>query len=157
MIEGLVSFGQEYAGKIWLEVFLLEGITATAAEVTKIARLVERIRTDRIQINTVSRPPANDQARAPSPALLDELAALFGPTVDVVHGFSGTMDEHEFLAGKARILDMVQGHPRTLDEISGSLAMNRNETLKLLEGLLDEGLVNSQIRRDVRYFDSGTL
>ncbi len=157
MIEGLVSFGQEYAGEIWLEVLLLDGITATKQEATKIARQVEKIRADRVQIGTVSRPPANVAACATSPAVLTELAVLFGKTAEVIHGFSGTLEEHSFLAGKAGILDLVQGRPHTLDEISGVLAINRNETLKILEGMLNEGLLNSRIRRGARYFESVAL
>lgn len=157
MIEGLVSFADEYAGEIWLEVLLLDGITATRAEVEKIARCAQKIRTNRIQIGTVSRPPADDAARAPAPALLAELAGLFSPAAEVVHGFSGTLEEHSFLAGKSGILDLVQGRPQTLDEISGALALNRNETLKLLESLLNEGLLNSRIRRGMRYFESVAL
>ncbi|MBC8157964.1 MAG: radical SAM protein, partial [Alphaproteobacteria bacterium] len=113
MIEGLSTFAREYKGQIWLEVLLLDGITATAQETGKIARQVKKIRTDRIQIGTVSRPPASDAALPPSAVLLEELAKLFEPTAEIIHGFSGTIEEHAYFAGKAGILDLVQGRPHT--------------------------------------------
>jgi len=158
MVEGLVAFSREYAGRIWLEVFLLDGITADEAEVRKIAGHAARIRTDKVQINTVSRPPAENAAKAPSSERLAELAKLFGPEAELVHGFSGTLDEHEFLIGKARILDLLSRRPHDLDEISSLLSLNPNEALKLLEGLLHEGMAASNLdERDVRQFFAKTL
>ena len=89
--------------------------------------------------------------------MLETLADVFGPAAEVVQGFSGTLREHEYLAGRAGVLDLVQGRSHTLDEISSSLVINRNETLKLLEGLLNEGLVSSRIKRGERHFESVAL
>lgn len=157
MVDGLAVFSHAFPGRLWLEIFLLDGLTADEEEARKIAAHAARVRADRVQLNTVSRPPAEEAARAPSHPRLVELASLFGPNAEVICGFSGTMEEHEFLAGRARVLDLLQGGPKTLDDLAHLSGVNRNETLKYLEALLNEGLVHSKVRQDMRYFYCETL
>lgn len=157
MVEGLVAFSHAFTGRLWLEIFLLDGLTATEVEARKIAGHVARVRADKVQINTISRPPAEDFVKAPPRQRLEELAPLFGPKVEIVGGFTGTMEEHEFLAGRVRILDLLQGGPKTLDDIAQRTGINRNEIIKYLETLLNEGLVHSKVRQDLRYFHCENL
>jgi len=152
MVDGLAAFSHTFPGRLWLEVFLLDGLTATPEEAGKIAAQAARVRAERVQINTVSRPPAEEVAKAPPRVRLAELARLFGPHAEVVRDFTGTIEEHEFLAGRARVLDLLQGGPKTLDDLAHLSGVNRNETLKHLEALLNEGLVHSKVRQDIRYF-----
>ena len=59
MVDGLVAFRQEFKGAYWLEVMVVGGYTATVEEIGKLAVCVDRIRPDRVQLNTVTRPPRN--------------------------------------------------------------------------------------------------
>lgn len=152
MVDGLVTFSHAFPGRLWLEVFLVGGLTATPEEAGKIAAHAARVRAERVQINTVSRPPAEEAAKAAPRARLAELAPLFGSHAEVVCDFTGTMEEHEFLAARARVLDLLQGGPKTLDDLAHLSGVNRNETLKHLETLLNDGLVHSKVRQDIRYF-----
>jgi wyosine [tRNA(Phe)-imidazoG37] synthetase (radical SAM superfamily) len=152
MADGLAAFSHAFPGRLWLEIFLLDGLTAVEEEARKIAFHAARVRADKVQINTVSRPPAEEWAKAPTRQRLTELASLFGPRAEVVCGFTGTMEEHEFLAGRSRVLDLLQGGPKTLDDLAHLSGVNRNETLKHLEALLNDGLVHSKVRQDIRYF-----
>ena len=129
-----------------------DGLTANEEEARKIATHAARVRADKVQLNTVSRPPAEEVAKAPPHRRLTELASLFGSNAEVICGFSGTMEEHEFLAGRARVLDLLQGGPKTLDDVAHLSGINRNETVKYLEALLNDGLVHSKVRQDIRYF-----
>ncbi|MDX9862090.1 MAG: radical SAM protein [Rhodospirillales bacterium] len=152
MVEGLAAFSHAFTGRLWLEIFLLDGLTANEEEARKIATHAARVRADKVQLNTVSRPPAEEVAKAPPHRRLTELASLFGSNAEVICGFSGTMEEHEFLAGRARVLDLLQGGPKTLDDVAHLSGINRNETVKYLEALLNDGLVHSKVRQDIRYF-----
>ena len=67
IVEGLIAFRGAFNGQIWLEVMLLGGISDDDASVDAIARLAERIRPDKVQINSVCRPPAETYA-LPVPA-----------------------------------------------------------------------------------------
>ncbi len=57
LVSGLEQFRREFTGQYWLEVMLLAGHTALPAHVQKIAHWVQRIRPDRVQLNTATRPP----------------------------------------------------------------------------------------------------
>jgi len=68
MVDGLVAFRQEFKGAYWLEVMVVGGYTATVEEIGKLAACVDRIQPDRVQLNTVTRPPAEHEASAVSAA-----------------------------------------------------------------------------------------
>ena len=63
LVEGLVSFRNEYSSRYWLEVFLLDGVNSAESEVENIVELTKRIGPDLIQLNTIARPPAEDYAK----------------------------------------------------------------------------------------------
>ncbi|MCL5097356.1 MAG: radical SAM protein, partial [Candidatus Omnitrophica bacterium] len=77
MVEGLIAFRREFTGQYWLEVFLLGGYTAIEADVKKLATWVKRIRPNRVQLNTVTRPPAEDFASSVPPEALAHFARYF--------------------------------------------------------------------------------
>ena len=84
VVDGLIEFRARFLKPVWLEVFLLSGVTGLREEVEKIAALCRRIRPDRIQLNTVARPPAEDYAFPVSAELLTTFAALFDPPGEVI-------------------------------------------------------------------------
>lgn len=84
MVEGLLAFSQEFRGEIWLEVFILAGLTDRPNEIGRIAAIVEQLRPARIQLNTVSRPPAETTALAASRAVLESLCGLFASPCEVI-------------------------------------------------------------------------
>jgi wyosine [tRNA(Phe)-imidazoG37] synthetase (radical SAM superfamily) len=94
MVGGLVSFTKRFHGEVWLEVLLLDGVTAAASQVAKLAELVRRIAPARVQLSTVARPPAELFARPVPDARLQALAGLFPGRVDVL-GASGEGESDE--------------------------------------------------------------
>lgn len=77
LVEGLRSFRRDFSRQIWLEVFLIAGVTDIQAEAEKIASLVRETFPDRIHLNTVERPPAESCALPVPKNTLERLAALF--------------------------------------------------------------------------------
>ena len=58
IIDGLVVFRKEFPGKIWLEVFIVKGINDSREEIRALQNALLRIKADKIQLNTLDRPPA---------------------------------------------------------------------------------------------------
>ena len=84
IIEGLVRFSCEYKGKLWLEILFADGINDTDEDVTALQAVIARMDVDRIQVNTVARPPLESFARPVSEQRLQEIAARFrAQNVDV--------------------------------------------------------------------------
>jgi len=75
MLEGLVKFRDEYKGKYWLEVFLLAGVTTPEMEINRLKTCISSIQPDKVQVNTVTRPPAESFAEPVQKERLENLAA----------------------------------------------------------------------------------
>ncbi len=76
IVEGLVRFRDEFRGEIRLEIMLIEGVNDSPAAIEAVKRAVARIRPDRIELNTVVRPPADPRAGALGPAGLRRIRSL---------------------------------------------------------------------------------
>ncbi len=152
MLQGLIDFRREYRGKYWLEVFIIGGYTAIPGELAKLAECVARIRPDRVQLNTVTRPPAEDYALGVSADRLAEFAAIFQPRAEIIADFRGVHQQAEFVAGREDVLEMLRRRPCSLEDIAGGLDMHRNEVIKYLEELRDENLLEESLVVDKVYY-----
>jgi len=141
MLDGLVALRQEFRGAYWLEVMVVGGCTDTVAQIEKLAAAVARIRPDRVQLNTVTRPPAEKTAAAVSPKRLDQFCSFFQPRAEVIADFRRIHQEAEFVASRNEVLDMLQRRPCSVADIAGGLARHENEVIKHLEELRVSGLV----------------
>jgi len=141
MLEGLVAFRRSFHKQYWLEVFLLGGYTDSEREVADIRRCVDLVRPDRVQLNTVTRPPAEDRAIAVPRARLEEIAATFSPPAEVIAEFHSAQALEIGEASREEILQLLRRRPCSIDDIVGGLGIHRNEVLKSVEHLNTEGLV----------------
>ncbi|HPK54556.1 MAG TPA: radical SAM protein, partial [Smithellaceae bacterium] len=83
MVNGLIKFAGDFSGLLWLEVFLLSGLTGMPAEARKIARYANIIGAKKIHLNTVYRPPAEDFACPVDDRQIKKLAPLFQGMVEI--------------------------------------------------------------------------
>ncbi len=143
MVEGLAAMRREFNGHFWLEVFILDGYTADDAPVEKLVRQVRRIGPERVQLNTVCRPPAEDFATGVSRQQMDEIARRFTPAAEVIADFRGVHQLGEFTAGREEMLDLLRRRPCTAGGIADGLQMHLNAVAKYLEELITRGLVES--------------
>jgi wyosine [tRNA(Phe)-imidazoG37] synthetase (radical SAM superfamily) len=153
MVDGLAEFTRHFTGSLWLEVFLLGGVTGMTAEVKKIAALTERIRPARIQLNTVARPPAEEFAFAVPDDQMERFRKLFPEKTDVVFE-AGPRSPPASLTGKvtdADILALLSRRPCAVQGISTGLGMNASEAAKRLHRLSQKGAV-TLVRKDGTVF-----
>jgi wyosine [tRNA(Phe)-imidazoG37] synthetase (radical SAM superfamily) len=145
MVEGMATFTAHFKGEVWLEVFLLAEVTGIQPEVERIAAFVKRIGPARVQLNTVTRPPAEKFA---FPLSVDQMRALkgfFPGRVEIVSEnervnarlstFNETSDEN--------ILALLSRHPCTSDDVANGLGIHVTEARKHLESLIATGKVNT--------------
>jgi len=144
MLEGLIAFRQEYHGQYWLEVFLLAGHTAVESEARKIVDCVARIKPDRVQLNTATRPTAEKYAAMVDQRRMANLAAMFDPPAEVIADYRGVHTESDFRAGRDSVLQMIQRRPCSLEDIADGLGMHRNEAIKYVEELDTSGLLEKR-------------
>jgi len=152
MLDGLVTFRKQYDGQYWLEVFLLGGVTDVNAEVEAIATAVRHIGPDRVQLNTVSRPPAEDFAYSVPPEEMDRLAPLIADNAEAIADYRHVHEQPAFAARREDVLELLRRRPCTIGDIASGLGMHRNEAVKYIEQFLAEGRLHSKRRSYRTYY-----
>lgn len=141
MIDGLARFRREFPGQIWLEVMLVRGVNDSPAHVRALKKAIAAIRPDRVQLNTVVRPPAEASAAPLSPRELGRIARALGGGAEVVADFGPRLARGRTAASEEVILAMVRRRPVTSEDIAASLAAHRDEVLKTVAHLLAAGRI----------------
>jgi wyosine [tRNA(Phe)-imidazoG37] synthetase (radical SAM superfamily) len=154
MLEGLIAMRGEFAGQYWLEVFVLAGYSDLQAELARLRECVDRIRPDRVQLNTVIRPPAENHAVGLSRERLAEIARLFDPPAEVIADHSRIHSPAESCAGQKEILELLRRRPCSPDEIAAGLGIHPNEVIKYVEDLVSQGLVQHELVNRKRYYSA---
>ncbi len=152
VLAGLAAFRRRFAGQYWLEVFLLGEDGSDQREIAELRRCVDVIRPDRVQLNTVTRPPAEEWAAALSRERLEQIAAMFSPPAEVIADFPAAPGLEVWGAGEQDILQMLLRRPCSIDDIVGGLGMHRVEVLKNIEHLGIEGVVEETCLRGRSYY-----
>ena len=145
VVEGIARFRESYAGLLWLEVMLLDGINSDDRSVEKIAGLVERIRPDEVQLNTVVRPPAEPRARPVTGARLLEAAGAIGPRATVLEEAMRQYREASAVrVEEGELLELLGRRPCTRAHVADAFGINEIEALKLLSELMAHGTIVSE-------------
>ncbi|UEC41856.1 MAG: Molybdenum cofactor biosynthesis protein A [Methanothrix sp.] len=156
VIEGLVRLRGEYSGEIWLEVMLVSGFNDSEAPL--IAEAAEKIDPDRIQLNTVVRPPAEPVQPVSPVEMVGMLEVFSGAEVIAEWTRDWTREGSEESKGAkgagALIIDLLARRPCTLEELAALTALHRNEILKYLEVLEAAGKISRLRHRGVLYFQA---
>jgi wyosine [tRNA(Phe)-imidazoG37] synthetase (radical SAM superfamily) len=143
VIDGIKTFRAQFAGELWLEVFLVWGVNSTPSDVSRIAILAEEIGPDRIQLNTVIRPSSEDFVDAVPEENMTSLCPLFRPAAEIIADFNAENDV-TLQANKETVLAILRRRPCTADQIAMAFGMHLNEVSKYL-GILEKG---GQIREE---------
>ena len=151
LISGLCAFREEFAGRIWLEVFFVEGLNTEDEQIAKIRDAIGCIRPDKVQLNTAVRPTSDADIKRLDAEKLQAIAARLGPKCEIVADFS--MSHHgRGLENKAEdVLSMLKRRPCSLNDICSGLGIGRSEALKYVTGLQHKGVIHSE-KKDGRIF-----
>jgi len=150
-INGQKAFRKEYAGQIWMEVFLVSGMNAMRGDVSRVAALAEEIRPDRIQLNTAIRPAAEDFAVPVSGERMAELTDLFHPRAEIIAEFSKQKDLKS-QANRESVLAMLRRRPCTAEQIADGFGMHLNEVSKYLGNLLSTQEIRTERKGGTVYY-----
>jgi wyosine [tRNA(Phe)-imidazoG37] synthetase (radical SAM superfamily) len=152
MLDGLEAFRNCFNGEFWLEVFLSGGCTDTPEEVKKLVSYAERIKPDKVQLNTVARPPAEEFAKTVSEIQMKEIAKQFTPEAEVVADFRKIHSETTFTIARDSVLQLIQRRPCSIDDVSNGLGIHKNEAAKYLEELIEQKEIECELVLEKRYY-----
>ncbi len=152
IIKGLVDFKKEYQGKIWLEVMLIKRVNDKKEEIEKLKKAIAEIKPDRVQLNTVARPPCEKFARALSNRGLERIKNLLGPPTEVIIDFERRALPEKMKDLKKGIITMLKRRPATVKDLADGLGVHRNEVLKYLALLEKEKEIRLLSYKGKRYY-----
>lgn len=152
IVDGLVKFSKLYKGETWLEVFLLDGINSEISDATEISDIAEKINPDKIQLNTVKRPPAESSALPLPEAKMKKLAKVFKNETEIIADFKSPVNSSAFSANRDDILNLLKRRPCSIADISAGLGLHRNEVLKYTEELLKTGAITTFQKENALYY-----
>ncbi|MBC8208221.1 MAG: radical SAM protein [Desulfobulbaceae bacterium] len=163
VIEGLICFRKEFYGKIWLEILLVRGMNDSLLDLQALRDVVARINPERIQLNTVARPPMDSTAGPVTQAKMNEaqdiLSEQYQGQIDILVDFQGTnmmkgSRKEELLDELANDIEaMLQRRPCTIEEIDKALDIrNRERTKKCIDMLVSAGRIEKRIHNNREFY-----
>jgi wyosine [tRNA(Phe)-imidazoG37] synthetase (radical SAM superfamily) len=166
VISGLCAFREKFSGQIWLEVFIVPSINTGPRQIARLKDAIDRIKPDKVQLNTAVRPTGDPDVIKLDAERLEDIAVRLGPTCEVVADFSRArgkqvtsrdggdeLGAHSPVTEKMQtLLSMLKRRPCSLEDISASLAMSREETLNCVAELRDRGLIETEERGGLVFF-----
>ena len=111
MLKGIITFRNEYNGKIWIEVMLVKNLNDSDEALTEIKKCLEKIRPDRIYINVPIRPPAESWALPPSPERIVAAHQIIGEIKEIIEIETGDFGLSEFKNAEEAMMEISQRHP----------------------------------------------
>jgi len=144
-IEGLITFRNEFIGKIWLEIFILPGYNDHNAELNELKKAILKIRPDSIQINTLDRPGTVSDLRGSTRIELQKIMDFWNlPNVEIIASSPQRKNIQSYRQdAETAIMETISRRPCTLDDLSKLLGMHINEINKYLDVLDTENKIES--------------
>jgi wyosine [tRNA(Phe)-imidazoG37] synthetase (radical SAM superfamily) len=153
VVEGLVEFRKVYRGQIWLEILFCKGINDNKDELGQIKRVLDRIRPDRIHINTVVRPPTEPWAAPLNSEEMEEIRAFFGERASIISEF----DRHPLslpeINVREEILRILERRPLSLVDLSQRMATSKKELEATIQPMVEEGVIQTRRFGDSIYYE----
>jgi wyosine [tRNA(Phe)-imidazoG37] synthetase (radical SAM superfamily) len=154
IIDGLISFRKEFAGQIWLEIMLVKGVNDSEDHVKRLRQAVEKIQPDRVQLNTVVRPPAQDFAVPLSQDELGNICHIIGSRCEIVADFKKIHLEAADIHLEEVILEMTRRRPVTSFDIANSMGRHIDEVMKSIHRLQDEKKIRESRYENKVYYEA---
>ncbi len=136
-IEGLVDFRKKFAGKMWLEVFILPGYNDNREELSELKKAIQKISPDQVQLNTLDRPGWYEKIRPATHGELQQIIDFWqlgnatiiakAPARKKIVSYRKDME--------SAILGTIDRRPCTADDLAQILGTHINEINKYLDTL----------------------
>jgi len=138
VVWGLKKLREEFRGEIWLEVLLVEGINDDLQDIPLLLAVLKDIAPDRIQLNTVTRPPSLPWVRPPKRERLEEFAAALGPKAEIVASFKGGSGKIMSSELERSVVETVSRRPLCAEDVASMLGIEISMAGSLLVRLARE-------------------
>lgn len=154
LIDGLVTFSQEFTGKLWLEILIVKGLNDSPEDIMALQQAVARIQPDMVQLNTVARPPLEKYAMPVTQEELEHIASELPGKVEIIADFSQKKKAKTRSANESEILHVLQRRPCTASDICEALNLDSGSATKTLLHLAESGKVIKTEHQGKKYYSA---
>ena len=152
LTEGLRRFRKNYRGQLFIEVMLLAGFNDRDEEIEALRLVLLEIAPDRIQLNTVVRPPADAKAIPLDREKLEYIKRVFGPAAEII-ATAPVKGKQRFQGPlSAAVLEMARRRPVTVEDVAGALGAPPVEVDKTVKALVEQGELREQTHLGKDYY-----
>jgi wyosine [tRNA(Phe)-imidazoG37] synthetase (radical SAM superfamily) len=154
IIDGIKTFRQEYQGRMWIEILFVKGMNDHDDEVFKMKQVLDEIQPEKIHLNTVIRPPAYAIAQPVGEDRLREIQKILGERSEIIGIFKETHKTQEHDVDGQTILALLERRAMTVDQMTESLAMRREEIITSLKQLDRGKFIKSYLYNEEEYYQA---
>jgi wyosine [tRNA(Phe)-imidazoG37] synthetase (radical SAM superfamily) len=150
LLEGLLALGRLPGPRLWLEILFLQGLNDHPDQMARFRQVIEKINPERIQINTVVRPPVEARAMPLAASRLAQIKKQLGPRAEIIARPDRRSERAIQLEDE--IITLVSRRPSTVEDIAQLTGCTPEEALSLLQRLMAAGkIIPAPFDREVYY------
>lgn len=144
-LNGLIGFSKQFAGKIWLEIFILPGYNDTENELVELKKVIQKIKPERVQLNTLDRPGTVKNLKGATREELQQIIDFWGlDNVEIVAAAPDRKNIQSYRKdAETAIVETILRRPCTLNDLTKILGMHINEVNKYLDVLEAENKIEA--------------
>ncbi len=143
IINGLKDFRKAYQGNVWLEIMLVKDVNDDVEELKKFKNIIDYLNVDKVQLNTVIRPPGEEITGRLGKTELEKICEFFGSKCETICTFEKTVTKGEKEDWAEMVLDILKRRSLSLDDIvkiTGLPFQKAKDRLRIME---NEGKIKS--------------
>ncbi len=138
IIDGLINLREKFKNKIYLEIFIVPGLNDSEEEIKRLSDAVKRIKPDKIQLNSLDRPPAVQGIKKAEYSELIKIATYFEPIAEIVGRYEDKNLNVEPVDIENLIVETISRRPCTREELRAILSLRMKEVDSVLDRLINE-------------------
>lgn len=155
LLTGMTSFQEEYEGKLWVEVMLVQDMNDTEDALKDMATALKQIQPDQVHIVQPTRPPAETWVHTPTEEGLMRALAILGDVAQIVHPAAGSFDLSDTESLVEGIITIITRHPMREKELLETLERwSPKDAKATLAELEDSGQAQVIERYGVRFWSA---
>ncbi|MEA1867804.1 MAG: radical SAM protein [Thermodesulfobacteriota bacterium] len=141
ILDGLIKLRKEFKGKIWLEVLFVREVNHGTDEIRGLKKILKSIQPDKIQLNTVVRPPVETWANPLSKRQMEKLKKQLGEKAEVIVDYRHSMEKGIQPIIEAEILDTLLRRPLSIEDLQDVLGLGSRSVQDVLNRMYSSGLI----------------
>ena len=154
IIDGLIEFKKKFKGQLWIEIFIIKGINDSRKEILKIKKLMDKLKPEKIQLNTLDRPGTEAWVKQVSKQELLKIKKLI-PGSEIIAKFK---DKEKHFRDHSTSIDeliisAISRRPMTIKDLNIILNIKIAELQKYIRILLDQKRIITKKEKRGTFFE----